>query len=266
MDEYGAINTVNAFGEELRAHRAHADLRIADLGAKLNLSAAMVGAIERGTRAARLNTAEQCDQIFGTPETFVRLWRLAARSAVPSQVSPYYDLEAQATRVHKWELRCVPGLLQTPDYASAIMRTGLPREADDILEEDLRLRIERQEILTRDEPPLAWFILDESVLYRPYGDMRKQLQHLTEMAELPNVVVQVLRHAMTDHPGLRGPITILEFADSPPVGYAEGWGSGRLIESTADVAVALACYDLIRASALSRDASLKLIKQTEGSK
>ncbi len=98
----------------------------------------MVGAIERGTRAPRLNTAQQCDELFGMPGTFLRLWRLAARSAVPSQVSPYYDLEAQATRIHKWELRCVPGLLQTDEYARAIMRTGLPREADDVLEEDLR--------------------------------------------------------------------------------------------------------------------------------
>src|SRR6266516_705275 len=266
MDEYGAINTVNAFGEELRAHRTHADLRLTDLAPRLHLSDAMVGAIERGTRAARLNTAEQCDQIFGTPGTFVRLWRLAARSAVPSQVSPYYDLEAQATRIHKWELRCLPGLCQTPAYARAIMRTGLPREADDVLEEDIRLRIERQTILTRDEPPLVWFIIDESVLYRAYGDMRAQLKHLARLAELPNVVIQVLQYGMTDHPGLRGPLTILEFADSPPVGYAEGWVSGRLIESPADVGIALACYDLIRASALSRDASLKLIKQTEGSK
>ncbi len=98
----------------------------------------MVGAIERGTRAPRLNTAQQCDELFGMPGTFLRLWRLAARSAVPSQVSPYYDLEAQATRIHKWELRCVPGLLQTDEYARAIMRTGLPTEADDVLEEDLR--------------------------------------------------------------------------------------------------------------------------------
>ena len=124
--------------------------------------------------------------------------------------------------------------------------------------------MDRQTILTRDEPPLAWFIIDESVLYRAYGDMREQRQRLAEFAELPNVVIQVLPYSMTDHPGLRGPLTILEFADSPPVGYAEGWGSGRLIESTADVVTALACYDLIRASALSRADSLKLIKQSEG--
>ncbi len=155
-------------------------------------------------------------------------------------------------------------MLQTPDYARAIMRTGLPRDTDETLEEDVKLRIDRQMVLTRENPPLAWFILDESVLYRPYGDMKNQIRHLAELAELPNVVIQVLPYTMNDHPGLRGPLTILEFDGSPPVGYAEGWGSGRLIESSADVGNALACYDLIRAAAVSRGASLNLIRRSEG--
>ena len=204
MDEYEPINSVNAFGQALRAHRHKAGLRILDLAPRMHLSPAMVGAVERATRAATRATAESCDEIFAMPGTFVRLWKLAAGHAVPSAVSPYYDLEAQATRIHKWELRCMPGLLQTEDYARAIMRTDLPRNADEILEEEIRLRIERQRVPTRENAPLVWFILDESILYRPYGDMPNQIRHLAAMAELPNVIVQMLPYAMNDHPGLNG--------------------------------------------------------------
>ncbi len=266
MDEYEPSNPINTFGEELRAHRQKAGMRITDLASKLLMSDAMVGAIERGTRAARFTTAKECDEIFAMPGTFERLWRPAAASAVPSHVTPYYDLEQQATRIHKWELRCIPGLLQTADYARAIMRVGWPRENDELIEDDVKTRIERQQILTRDKPPLAWFVIDEAVLHKPYGNMPSQLQQLVKLAVLPNVIIQIMPYKVANNPGPEGPLTILEFADSPPIAYAQGRGSGRLIESADEVADAMTCYDLIRAAALRQDASLALIKQAGGSK
>jgi uncharacterized protein DUF5753 len=94
--------------------------------------------------------------------------------------------------------------------------------------------------------------------------MKNQIRHIADVAELPNIVIQILPYAMNDHPGSNGPLTILEFDDSPPIGYAEGWGSGRLIESPVGIRAYLACYDLIRAAALPRDASLNLIRRSEG--
>jgi Domain of unknown function (DUF5753) len=136
-------------------------------------------------------------------------------------------------------------------------------DTNDVIEEDVRIRIDRQDILTRQRPPLAWFVIDESVLYRPYGGedvMGEQIKRLAEMAELSSVVLQVLPFTVTDHPGAEGPLTILEFENSPSVGYAEGRGSGRLIETPAEVADAITCYDLVRAAALPRGATLDLIK------
>jgi hypothetical protein len=173
-------------------------------------------------------------------------------------------MEAQATRIHKWELRCLSGLLQTEAYARTIMQTGWPRVPDEVMEQDVRTRIEQQQILTRDKPPLAWFVLDESLLYKPYGDLRQQIERLISLTALPNVVIQVMPFTAIEHPGHRGPMTILEFADSPPIAYAEGWGSGRLIEMPSDVANAVACYDLIRAAALSQRESLALLKKVGG--
>ncbi len=267
MADEKPTNPISAFGQELRAYRSREGMRLEDLSPRLHLSPSMIGKIENGTRVASHNLAMACDRIFSAPGTFLRLWRMSAERAVPSWFSPYFELESIATRIHKWELRCIPGLLQTPDYARAVMRTGLPREADDIIEENVNLRIDRQAILTKEFPPVTWFIIDESVLHRPFGGeyvMRKQVKRLTEFADLPNVVIQVMPFTATDHPGMYGPLTVLEFDDSSPIGYAEGWGSGRLIENSTEVRNCLTCYDVIRASALSASASLDLIKRSEG--
>ncbi len=264
MDE--PPNPLRTFGAELRAHRCKAGWSQAELAPRLFISPSLASALENGTRVPKRDLADLCDQIFQTTGTFSRLWRLTVQQAWPSWFSQYAQLEEQATRIHKWELRCIPGLLQTRDYARAIMSAGRPREASDVIEEDVRARIDRQEILTRTSPPLAWFVMDESVLYRAYGGpnvMHYQLKRLAEFAELPSTVIQIMPFAITDHPGAEGPLTVLEFDGAPSVGYAEGRGSGRLIEAPADVARVMECYDLVRAAALPRSKTLEMIKRVE---
>jgi transcriptional regulator with XRE-family HTH domain len=235
----------------------------AELASKLYISPSLASALENGTRVPKRDLAELCDSIFETTGTFARLWKLTVQQAYPSWFSQYAQLEEEAVRIHKWELRYIPGLLQTSGYARAVMRAGRPREASDVIEEDVRTRISRQEILTRANPPLAWFVIDESVLFRAYGGpdvMREQIKQLVEFSELPSVVMQILPFAITDHPGADGPLTILEFAGMPSVGYAEGRGSGRLIENSSDVAEAMQSYDLVRAAALPRSTTLEMIR------
>ncbi len=89
--------------------------------------------------------------------------------------------------------------------------------------------------------------------------MGKQLEHLEKTAEFTNVIIQILPSCVADHPGAEGPLRVLEFADTPPIGYTEGRSSGRVIESRAEVAAAMTHYDLIRAAALSRSESLKMV-------
>jgi hypothetical protein len=147
------------------------------------------------------------------------------------------------------------------------MTAGRPREARDVIEEDVRARIDRQEVLRRAAPPLAWFVIDESVLYRAYGGqdvMLEQIKRLAEFAEMQSVIIQILPFTITDHPGADGPLTVLEFDGAPSVGYAEGRGSGRLIETPADVAESLECYDMIRAAALPRSKSIDMVIQRIG--
>src|SRR6266702_1788091 len=97
------------------------------------------------------------------------------------------SLETDATRIHAWEMRYVPGLLQTPDYARAVIKAGTPREADDVIDRDVTVRMARQEIFVRNDAPFLWFVLDESVLYRAHGNnknlMREQVEKLINLAE-----------------------------------------------------------------------------------
>ena len=134
------------------------------------------------------------------------------------------------------------------------------------MERDVAARMDRQAILARENPPLLWCVLDEAVLRRPVGGaetMREQLKRLIDVADSPAVVLQVLPFAVTEHHGADGPLTILESASRPPVAYAEGWRSGRMIESAAEVVDAVMSFDLIRAAALSRGVSLDMIRSVE---
>ncbi len=262
-DDSELTTPLDTFGEELRAHRTRAKLQQAEVAPKLFISTSLEGAIENGRRLPKRQTAKLCDELFNTPGTFLRLWRLVVQRAYPLRFGLYKELEADATRIHVWEMRYVPGLLQTPNYARAILRLDVSRGTDDAIDEDVEARIARQEIFTKDNTPLAWFIMDESVLYRAYGGreiMREQIEKLIDMAMHPKVVIQIMPFTVTDHPGPDGPLIIFEFNDSQPIAYAEGRGSGRLIETRANVAEAIACYDLIRAAALPRSATLEFLK------
>jgi len=256
-------NPLRTFGEELRAHRKRAGMSQAELAAKLLISTSLETAIENGRRLPKRQVAETSDTLFDAPGTFVRLWKLVMQRSYPLRYGPYAELEADATRIHVWEMRLVPGLLQTEDYARAVISAGMPRGETDLIEDDVTVRMARQKVLTKDGAPLAWFVIDESILYRTYGGgdvMREQINRLVGLAKHPNIVIQILPYTVTDHPGGDGPLIIFQFNSSQPIGYAEGRGSGRLIETPADVDDAMACYDLIRAAALPRSATLELLK------
>lgn len=261
-DDSGPMTPLDAFGEELRAHRTRAKLNQADVAPRLFISTSLETAIENGRRVPKRQTANLCDELFHAPGTFLRLWKLIVQRAYPLRFGLYRELEADAARIHVWEMRYVSGLLQTPAYARAIISLDLS-ETDDAIDADVTARIARQDIFTKDDAPFAWFILDESVLYRPFGGrevMREQIQKLITMATHPKITIQIMPFNVTDHPGPYGPLIIFELNDSQPVAYAEGRGSGRLIEDPADVANSIRCYDLLRASALSRSATLEFLK------
>jgi hypothetical protein len=156
----------------------------------------------------------------------------------------------------------VPGLLQTAAYARAVFRIAQPVARPERIEELIAARIGRAMKLEDPTEPLLWFVLDENVIRRPVGGatvMREQLTHIAGLICQERIIVQVLPFSC-GVPALEGMTKLMAFDDAPPVAYAEGPQTGNLIEDPALVAKVQLSYDLVRAAALSPDASLALIE------
>jgi transcriptional regulator with XRE-family HTH domain len=259
---------VLVFGKLLKALREHAGMSQKQLADAVHYSASFISAIENGTKPAKLDLVRRVDQALDAGGALVAVWPITTVGAYPSWFARIAELEAEAVKIHEWELRYFPGLLQTAEYARELMRAERPRynvgDDEDSIERDVTARMERQEILTSEDPPRAWFVIDESVLHRLIGSltvMAKQLEHVETMAEMPHVIIQILPFSVKSHSGGTGPLKILEFPDAPTVGYTEGRGSGRVIEEYDEVGVATSHFDLIRASALPPEESVKFIAE-----
>jgi hypothetical protein len=163
-----------------------------------------------------------------------------------------------------WEIRGVPGLLQTEAYARTVTQAGMPYAAPDVIERYVVSRMERQEILARAKPPKLWAVIAEGVIRQLVGGrdvMAAQLDHLIASADAPGIVLQVLPFTATDAPVVEGSASLLEFDDRTPVVYLEGWGTGRLIEDPAEVAGIAAGLNMIKSCGLSpRDSKVLLTK------
>lgn len=181
--------------------------------------------------------------------------------------SPYVAVEDEASLIGDWAPQIVPGLLQTPDYARAIMRAGSLEEAGEKeIERRMQARIARQAIMTRlEDAPHLHVILDESVIYKRIGGpevMRDQLHRLTRDANRPNVTVQVLPASVGAHPGLDGAFIILRFAEAedPDVACTEGFHGVVYLEDPQRVTRCNVAFECLRELALDPQESVALIE------
>jgi transcriptional regulator with XRE-family HTH domain len=253
-----------AFIEELRARREQMGLLQREFAVKAHVSLSSVKQYEAGKKRPDRKFAVWCDEFYGCPGTIERLYDGMIAESYPSWFGPRVLLEEKAARVHEWEMRGIPGLLQTRSYASAVIRACRPYDAHEALELDVTARIERQGILNREDPPKLWVVLGEGVLRQRAGGvrvMREQLDHLLSLAETQGIVLQVLPFAVSDAPGVDGPAAVFEFDDSPAVAYLEGWGSGRVVKNPKEVAPIATALDMIKGCALSPIESAQLITE-----
>lgn len=176
----------------------------------------------------------------------------------------YIGLEQEAAAVRTFQLGVIAGLVQTEDYARALIARGPGELSEDEIERQVEVRIERQKLLTRDDDPMRlWAIIDEAALRRPVGDqdvMRGQLEHLLEMARLPKVTLQVVPFAAGAHPGLLSAFTLLEFPhpDDPDAAYVQTVGSELFVEGD-DVTAYRIAFERLTAYALSPSDTLPFI-------
>jgi hypothetical protein len=183
---------------------------------------------------------------------------------LPSGFDIYVGLEAETAAERVYEISVVPGLLQTPDYARAVLREVFPRHGLEQIDRMVDLRIKRQRRFD-DSPPLElWAILDEAVVRRPVGGkqvMRGQLEHLLAAAARPGLTLQVLPFDCGAHAGHGGPFSILEFPNrtDSEVAYVESVAGFIYLEKDRDVRARVEAFDRLRAAALAPAASTELI-------
>ncbi|EGX60471.1 DNA-binding protein [Streptomyces zinciresistens K42] len=179
--------------------------------------------------------------------------------------SVYIGLETDAASLRVYDPQVVPGLLQTKQYAEALIAGALPETAQAEIEKRVQVRMRRQERISAEENPLRlWTVLDEAALRRVVGNrslMRDQLERLVEQSQLPHVTVQVIPFDMGAHPGLNGQYAILEFPDAADssVVYIEGVTSDLYLEKANDVQKYSVMYEHLRAQALNVEQSRQFI-------
>ncbi|GAA0323265.1 helix-turn-helix transcriptional regulator [Actinoallomurus spadix] len=219
------------WGDELRFHREQAGLTQEGLGRAIHMSPSMVAMVETGRRAPRIEFIRACDQVLGTNGSLARLWKRIIKHSYLEWFRPFVEVESEATEMLEYEPQAVPGLLQTEDYARAQLRAGRPRDTDEEIEKHVAARMSRQEILTRNDPPFLWVVLDEAVLRRPVGGaavMRDQLTRLVHASRSPHIVLQVLPFAVGAHPGTNGMMILFTLPDESKLVYAEALGGGHI--------------------------------------
>ncbi|GGO81899.1 helix-turn-helix domain-containing protein [Wenjunlia tyrosinilytica] len=248
------------YGAELRRMREDAGLTLQQLGGIVFCTGSLIGQIETARKAPTRQITERLDAALGTGGALLRLWKLVSRSQLPYWFQPYAEIEAIATSIATFQAQLVHGLLQTEEYARAV----LGAVTQDRLAERVEARMERQRILDRANPPLVWIILDEAVLHRPIGGrevMRGQLAHLLSFREREDVNVQILPFEGGAHAGLMGSFTLLRFEEEPDIVYTEDYDRGHMTFNPANMRDRSLRYDLLQASALPVEDSAKLIAQ-----
>ncbi|QYX80439.1 helix-turn-helix domain-containing protein [Streptomyces akebiae] len=253
-----SASPLDYYGWELRRQREAHGLKQGQLGEIIFCTGSLVGQIETTKKIPTRDFSERVDAALGTDGVFSRLIGLVLRSQLPNWFQPYAEMEAKATYISTYQAQLVYGLLQTEEYARAVLATGMPDDLDGLV----AARMERQRILEREQPPLAWAILDEAVLHRPVGGrevMRGQLARLLEFAEHRWMRIQVLPFRAGEHTSLDGAFNLLRFDSDPDIIYTEDLISGHMTANPETIREAARRYAHLQAAALSVEDSATLI-------
>jgi hypothetical protein len=175
----------------------------------------------------------------------------------------YRNFELKATRITDFELALIPGLAQTAEYAHTTLSALRVGDSDEDIEAWVGLRISRQAILTRRQPPELRWILTELSLRQPIGGaktMSRQVDHLVELAERRNVTINVVPTTVVAHPGLDGQFMIMDFASDPTIVYVEDRTTGLFLDDQDKVARYRLTVEKLTDVALDAEASVRLLK------
>ncbi|WP_431042514.1 helix-turn-helix domain-containing protein [Streptomyces sp. P1-3] len=191
-------------------------------------------------------------------------WLRPYHSELPEQYTAYISFESEAWEVRNYESLFIPGVLQTGDYARAVIKGTLPMATVEAVEQRVQARVERKAVLAKKEPLRVWAIMDEAALHRTVGGpkvMREQMEHLAQVTGEPHVTLQVIPFSAGAHAGMPGSFVLMGFADKedPELVYLDSMAGDLFLEAEIDVRRYGVMFDNLRAQALSPDDTLRLI-------
>ncbi len=261
---------------ELRRFRESARLTCEEVAEHLECSASKISRIETGRVSVAPRDVRDMLELYGASgqqrDSLVQLaresrqkgWWHAYSDAIQPRFATFIGLESAACEIRIYEVALIPALLQTADYARAVITAGSVGADGEAAERTLAVLMARQPLLTGDDPPRLWAVLDEAALRRRVGGsglMRLQLEHLLGLSGLANVALQVLPFGAGAHPAMGRPFVILAFPEraDPDVVYLEDLTSALYVEDVDEVDRYNVFFNHLRATALSFADSTALI-------
>jgi transcriptional regulator with XRE-family HTH domain len=247
-------------GRRLQDLRERAGLSYEEAGAALEVTHSTIRRMEKAEVSLKILYVDRLLRTYGVTdpgeiESFLALvreanqpgWWHRYRDVLPDWFSAHVSLEVEAALIRAYEPHYVHGLLQTPDYARAVLRAGLPHVSEAEINRLVDLRVERQSLLTRPDAPRFWGVMDETVFRRANDPkvLRAQVDRLIEAAALPNVTLQVMPFAAGPHPAMYGPFCIFRFRfqELPDIVYSESLRGAVYIDDRDDVSMYLEALD-----------------------
>jgi transcriptional regulator with XRE-family HTH domain len=273
-----------ALGSQLRRLREDSGVTVTEAAETIRATHSKISRLERGRSGAKQRDVADLLTLYGVTDEAQReeLLALARQANTPGWWQPYNDvlpswfelyvgLERAASIIRLYEVQFVHGLLQTEDYARAVILIANAHAPADEIARRVSVRIKRQQLLTQPDAPQVWAVLDEAALRRSPADprvMRAQLEHLLQLTDLPNVTLQVVPFDVGPHAAAGGPFTILRFPepDLPDMIYLEQLNSAIYLDHPDDVIDYVTVMDHLcvqaRTGPDSKDMISALLKQT----
>ncbi|MFI1484724.1 Scr1 family TA system antitoxin-like transcriptional regulator [Streptomyces sp. NPDC020747] len=262
-----SVPLVEAVGRLVRICREAAGMRVADFGEAIGYGEDMIRKIERGARIPRPELLDRADEVLNAGGHLKAFREDVEKARYPRKVRELAQLEERAVELNLYGNHNIHGLLQAEEYARALLSTWRPAYSSGELERMVAARMARKVIFERDPAPELSFVQEEVTLRRPVGGtmvLRRQLEHMLEVAQLPYVELQVMPTARADHPGTGGLIEVLKFGDGTALGRTDGQFGGRPVSDPRQLRVLELRYGIIRAQALTPGESLVFIEQVLG--
>ncbi|WP_203994433.1 DUF5753 domain-containing protein, partial [Sphaerisporangium rufum] len=231
----------------------------------IRFSRSLLGFVERGQRTPNPDFVKRCDEALSAGGELIRHWSDLRGEAGPHWFKGWLGVEKEAHTLHAWEPIVVPGLLQTEDYARAVIR-GEPGITREQIARAVAARMERQKILSRPDSPTFRVILDEAVLYRLVGTeeiMRMQLKRLLEALDSPRIGIQIVPMSAGVTTGVLGGFAIAQLSGHLDTVYIQTAIRGHVSNRPEDVKAIHDRYDKLRAEAQPQLASIELIREAE---